>query len=149
MSHHQINVRNKTNTTQSHCKSFERYSTWFSVYVIRPKITLHPYTQLVGVRVWLVVLVKVRVLVRIWVRACRWMVLGLSLTCRVLWSIKEDLMVHNYVYCIIWENSLSQTKVPLAVKHQQSTVRPLLSAELDYPPFLRPKFGTPNLYEIR
>ena len=33
----------KTNTTQSHCKSFEGRSTWFSVYVIRPTITLHPY----------------------------------------------------------------------------------------------------------
>ena len=30
-----------------------------------------------------------------------------------------------------------------------TTVIPLLSAELDYPRFLRPKFGTPNLYEIQ
>ena len=29
------------------------------------------------------------------------------------------------------------------------TVRPLLSAELDYARFLRPKFGTPNLYEVQ
>ena len=29
------------------------------------------------------------------------------------------------------------------------TVRPLLSAELDYPRFLKPKFITPNLYEVQ
>ena len=28
------------------------------------------------------------------------------------------------------------------------TVRPLLSAELDYPRFLRPNLSTPNLYEL-
>ena len=28
------------------------------------------------------------------------------------------------------------------------TVGPLLSAELDYPRFLKPKFGTANLYEV-
>ena len=29
------------------------------------------------------------------------------------------------------------------------TVRPLLSADLDYPRFLEPKFGTPNLNEVQ
>ena len=29
------------------------------------------------------------------------------------------------------------------------TVRPLLSAELDYPRFLRPNLSTPKLYEIQ
>ena len=33
--------------------------------------------------------------------------------------------------------------------HKVSTVRPLLSAELDYARFLRPKLSTPNLYEIQ
>ena len=28
-------------------------------------------------------------------------------------------------------------------------VRPLLSAELDYPCFFRPKLGTPKFYEIQ
>ena len=30
-----------------------------------------------------------------------------------------------------------------------NTVRPLLSAELDYPRFLSPKLSTPNSYEIQ
>ena len=30
-----------------------------------------------------------------------------------------------------------------------NTVRPLLSAELDYPRFLTPNLSTPNLYEIQ
>ena len=37
MAHYQINLINKTEPTQSHCKSFEGCSTWFSVYFIRPK----------------------------------------------------------------------------------------------------------------
>ena len=31
----------------------------------------------------------------------------------------------------------------------QTTVRPLLSAEIDHPCFLRPKNSTPNLYEVQ
>ena len=30
-----------------------------------------------------------------------------------------------------------------------TTVRPLLSVELDYPRYLRPKFSTPNFYEVQ
>ena len=54
-------------------------------------------------------------------------------------------------------NSLELVSVPLMVYiqytlyniHYTCTVEPVLSAELDYPRFFRPKFDTPNLNEIQ
>ena len=37
----------------------------------------------------------------------------------------------------------------LSLIESRSTVRPLLSAELDYPRFLRTNLSTPNFYEIQ